>query len=141
MRSPSAPVNGAVTLRRAVARLRLLGLCNGDDRVVQVRQFDAGKRQQTRETIGLGGAMPNWMQMGMGAALLLIGCETSEQAATRRDIAIAKQVIEEEIDTPSSAKYQSAVVVAKLDNRRIVHVVLDAQNKFGAMLRKSVCVN
>ena len=52
----------------------------------------------------------------------------------------AKAVLEDTLDAPSSAHYISFDTVAKEGQWRMVHVVLDAQNPFGAMLRKSLCV-
>ena len=80
-------------------------------------------------------------RIALTALLLLAGCDRNPaREAAARDTVAAHQVIEEMIDTPSTAKYQSTRTVAAVGNYRIVHVVLDAQNKFGAMLRKSVCV-
>ncbi len=51
-----------------------------------------------------------------------------------------KAVLEDTLDAPSSARYVSFDTVAREGQWRMVHVVLDTQNSFGAMLRKSVCV-
>src|SRR5262245_57382269 len=58
-----------------------------------------------------------------------------------QDIAQAKRILEQSLVAPSTVRYQSAELVLVRDNRRIVHIVCDAQNEFGAMLRREVCVS
>lgn len=59
---------------------------------------------------------------------------------SRADEDGAKVVLADTLEAPSSANYISFETVAKEGDWKMVHVVLDAQNSFGAMLRKSLCV-
>lgn len=56
------------------------------------------------------------------------------------DEAGAKAVLEDTLEAPASARYLSFETLAKQGEWRLVHVVLDVQNPFGARLRKSLCV-
>lgn len=59
---------------------------------------------------------------------------------SRADEDGAKVVLADTLEAPSSASYISFETVAKEGDWKMVHAVLDAQNPFGAMLRKSLCV-
>lgn len=59
---------------------------------------------------------------------------------TDDDAGDGEQVVLETIDTPATAHFVSSNVIAREGAWRMVHVVVDAQNHFGAMLRKSLCV-
>jgi hypothetical protein len=65
----------------------------------------------------------------------------ARQAEQSEDITLAKRIFEQSITTPSTVKYISAELVFRRHEKRIVHLVADAQNPFGAMLRDGYCVS
>jgi hypothetical protein len=56
-----------------------------------------------------------------------------------RAIAAAKTLVLKRLKAPSTAKFSTTTVVASAHPHYLVHVVADAQNSFGAMIRGSWC--
>lgn len=52
----------------------------------------------------------------------------------------ARAVLDGTLPSPSSTKYLSTAVLSEHGDQRVVYVVLDTANAYGALLRKHVCV-
>lgn len=68
--------------------------------------------------------------------------EVQTEATARQNaaIAIAKTMVSDKLRSPSTASWVNVQVVAEEYPRYVVHVVVDAQNVFGAAIRDSFLV-
>ncbi|MBI2058849.1 MAG: hypothetical protein HYT87_03685 [Nitrospirae bacterium] len=69
--------------------------------------------------------------------VLLQGCRGKTESGP---VVEAKKVVSEYLKAPSTARWVSASIADQAPPQYIVHVVVDAQNSFGAMIRNSYCV-
>ncbi len=56
------------------------------------------------------------------------------------DITEAKKIVEKSATSPTTLKFMDARLIAKEQNYRMVYLVFDSQNKFGATIRTKACV-
>ncbi len=83
--------------------------------------------------------------LGIAATILIRGAWYfySRNSRSRADVAIdaATQLVAQQLKAPSTAEYPTRSIVARDDKGDfLVHVVVDAQNTFGAVLRDSFLV-
>lgn len=69
----------------------------------------------------------------------VFGCALSPE---ERAVSAAKTLIAEYLKAPSTAKYQSTKIIEQNGQYYLIHVIVDAQNSFGAMIRGNylVCI-
>ena len=69
----------------------------------------------------------------------VFGCALSSE---ERAVASAKTLVAEYLKAPSTAQYQSIKNIDQSGQYYLIHVIVDAQNSFGAMIRSNylVCI-
>jgi hypothetical protein len=72
--------------------------------------------------------------------VLLAGCPPPSAPKAHRAESVARQMVEDKLEAPSTAKYQAVRILESEGNYHLLQVVVDAQNKFGVMLRHKLCV-
>ena len=73
--------------------------------------------------------------MGGSTSALAFGLSDDERA-----ISAAKTLVYKNLKAPATARWASTTVVARKSPRFVVHVLVDAQNDFGALIRSSYLV-
>jgi hypothetical protein len=84
--------------------------------------------------------MAKWIAVAV--AVLAIGAGMAWWFLLRAspDVRAAKALVDAKLKSPSQAKYISIDTVSSSEDWRVVHVIVDAPNGFGAMMRESYCV-
>lgn len=65
---------------------------------------------------------------------------SNTEGSSDKAVAAAKTLVEKHLKAPSTAEWVSARVLSAIPPRYMVHVVVDAQNTFGAQIRSSFLV-